>query len=68
VSSLVVLAFAGTSSEVELIGDDTTGALPLPLAGEGGVGVPPWAQAQWKQLPPPAALCERVDLPRKRER
>src|ERR1700754_4033340 len=43
-------------------------ALPLPLAGEGGVGVPQQTPAQVERIPPPAALFERVDLPRKRER
>jgi hypothetical protein len=32
------------------------------------VGVPQRALAQAERFPPPAALCERVDLPRKRER
>src|SRR3954451_12597111 len=36
------------------------------LRGEGGVGVSHWSKLI--EFPPPAALCERVDLPRKRER
>ena len=41
--------------------------LPLPLAGKGwGGGAPQSVRVD--RFPPPAALCERVDLPRKRER
>jgi hypothetical protein len=47
---------------------DNGGALPLPLAGEGGVGVSPRVTLFVGRKPPPAALFERVDLPRKRER
>jgi len=44
-------------------------ALPLPLAGEGrGGGVSTKRTGRVRDLPPPAALYERVDLPRKRER
>jgi hypothetical protein len=39
-------------------------ALPLPRAGEGGVGVSPRV-VTWRE-PPPAALFERSDLPCKR--
>ena len=43
--------------------------LPLPRAGEGGVGVLPQAiLVERMDFPPPAALFERVDLPRERER
>jgi hypothetical protein len=45
------------------------GVLPLPLAGEGwGGGAAANAIVEWIELPPPAALFERSDLPRKRER
>jgi len=39
--------------------------LPLPLAGEGWVGVPPRFTLFELREPPPAALFERSDLPRK---
>ena len=38
------------------------------LRGRVGVGVPPRKTRRVERLPPPAALYERVDLPRKRER
>ena len=39
------------------------------LRGRAGVGVSPQSvPVEWRHLPPPAALYERVDLPRKRER
>jgi hypothetical protein len=44
------------------------GVPPLPLAGEGGVGVPPQNELVERiEFPPPAALA-RGDLSRKRER
>ena len=44
-------------------------SLSLTLAGEGGVGVfPQNAPVEGIDFPPPAALFERVNLPRKRER
>src|SRR4029079_3742471 len=43
--------------------------LPLPLAGEGrGGGASAHSARRVDRFPPPAALYERVDLPRKRER
>ena len=38
------------------------------LRGRAGVGVPPHAPVPVERVPPPAALYERIDLPRKRER
>jgi hypothetical protein len=39
------------------------------LRGRAGAGVLPQTKTfRVDRLPPPAALCERVDLPRKRER
>ena len=46
----------------------TGGRLPLPLAGEGWGGVSPRERFPKRREPSPAALYERVDLSRKRER
>src|SRR6188768_3551210 len=53
---------------VEISRRQTGTALPLPLAGEGWGGGASASGFSMLREPPPAALFERVGLPRKRER